>query len=68
MMVPDEVVLLMNGEECLILLLLGYNPDSLFSSLVTANCIVFRSQGAGPFLMAQSVIWTTAQAGDQSFC
>ena len=63
MMVPD---LLMNGEERLILLFLGYHPDSLFSSLVTAN--VFRSQAAGPFLMARSVIWTKAQAGDQSFC
>ena len=51
MMVPD---LLMNGEECLILLLLGYHPDSLFSGLVSIT--VFRFQGAGPFLMAQSVI------------
>ena len=54
MVVPD---LLMNGEECLI-----HNLAVWYLSIT-----VFRSQGAGPFLMARSVIWTTAQAGDQSF-
>ena len=68
MVVPDEVVLLVNGEQCLIENLANFRVPSYFtfSGLVSAN--VLRSQGAGPFQMAQSVIWTKAQAGDQSFC